>query len=80
MLITPSNVESFVSFLANVDQIEASIPDMEKKLTTITSLYNVAQQFEVSIRDVEMALYKSLFPQFRHLKNALFLQVTRNHY
>ena len=68
MLVTPSTVDNFVDFLANVDKIEAAIPNMEKRLTTITNFYNVAQQFEVSIHDVEMALYKSLFPQFRHLK------------
>lgn len=58
----------FVEFLDDVDNIEVEIPELEKKMTNITNLYNVAQQFDVHVCETDMALYKSLFPQFRQLK------------
>lgn len=68
MLITPTDMSAFLQFLSDVDEIEDSLPQMETRLTTITNLYNVAQQFEVYVCEEEMALYKSLFTRFRQLK------------
>ena len=44
------------------------IPSMEKQLQTITHLYNVAQEFAVTVAEEQMALYKAAFPQLRYLK------------
>ena len=68
MLVTPADMDTFIQFLSDVDEVEKSIPHMESRLTTITNLYNVAQQFEVQVCEEEMALYKSLFTRFRQLK------------
>ena len=74
MLIFPSEMSLFIQLLADVSEVEASIPHLESRLTTITNLYNVAQQFEVYVCEEEMALYKSLFTRFRQLK--VWLQET----
>ena len=68
MLVIPTDMDAFIQFLSDVEEVEASIPQMESRLTTITNLYNVAQQFEVHVSEEEMALYKSLFTRFRQLK------------
>ncbi len=68
MLVIPADMDAFIQFLSNVDRVEGSIPQMESRLTTITNLYNVAQQFEVLVSEEEMAQYKSLFTRFRQLK------------
>lgn len=68
MLVVPADMDAFIQFLCDVNEVEISIPHMESRLTTITSLYNVAQQFEVHVDEEEMALYKSLFTRFRQLK------------
>ncbi len=68
MLVTPREMNSFIQLLADVTEVEAAIPHMENRLTVITNLYNVAQQFEVRVTEEETALYKSLFTRFRILK------------
>ncbi len=65
---TPTDVFAFIHYLSDVDSVVSSIPQIEKSLLTATNMYNVVQQFDVSVKAEEMALYKSLFPQFRHLK------------
>ena len=67
-MTTPTNVTEFIQYLSDVDSATASVPLIEKGMLTATNMYNVAQQFEVEVRVEEIALYKSLFPQFRHLK------------
>lgn len=74
MLAVPVDVEGFVTFLSNVESIENDLPDMEKRLTTLTSFYNVAQQFKVEIVVEEMANYKAIFPQFRQLKVCMYVE------
>ena len=61
-------MESFAQYLDSVEEVKAALPKMEEELLTSTNLYNVAQEFEVSVPGEEMALYKALFPQFRLLK------------
>ena len=68
MVETPSDVHSYIGYLNNVDSVSAAIPLVEKRLLNVTNIYNVAQQFDVEVCLEEMALYKSLFPQLRHLK------------
>lgn len=68
MLTVPADMSAFIQFLSDAKQVESSVPLMETRLTTITNLYNVAQQFEVPVSEEEMALYKSLFTRFRQLK------------
>lgn len=65
---SPSDVEDFVRYLADVDGVLSALPDLEARLQVVTNMYNVTQHFEVKVQEEEMALYKSLFPQFRHLK------------
>ncbi len=67
----PSDVEAFVQYLSDVEGVAAMIPRVEKELLTLTNLHNVAQDFHIAVRDEELALYKALFPQFRHLKVSL---------
>ena len=71
MLVTPADMSAFIQFLSDVTRVEGSVPHMETRLTTITNLYNVAQQFDVRVCEEEMALYKSLFTRFRQLKVCL---------
>ncbi len=54
--------------MQDVENVISAIALIEKRMIVATNMYNVAQQFEVQVADEEMALYKSLFPQFRHLK------------
>ena len=61
-------MEGFVHFLNSVEDVTAMIPSMEKQLQTITHLYNVAQEFAVTVAEEQMALYKAAFPQLRYLK------------
>ncbi len=68
LLDIPSDVVAFVCYVANVENVISAVPLIEKRMIVATNMYNVAQQFEVQVADEEMALYKSLFPQFRHLK------------
>ena len=68
LLGTPTDVESFVHYLGHVEEVTAMIPPAERELLTLTNLYNVAQDFQVPVPDEDMALYKTLFPQFRYLK------------
>ena len=68
MLTVPADMTAFIQFLADVSRVEETLPLMETRLTTITNLYNVAQQFEVQVNREEMALYKSLFTRLRQLK------------
>lgn len=65
---TPSDVVGFVCYVQDVENVISAIALIEKRMIVATNMYNVAQQFEVQVADEEMALYKSLFPQFRHLK------------
>lgn len=67
-MATPPDVKAFIQFLIDVDAVGAAIPLMERTLRIITNLFNVAQQFDVLVTEEEMALYKSLFPQFRYLE------------
>ncbi len=68
MLDTPSDVIGFVRYLEDVDNVISTMQPIEKRMVVVTNMYNVMQQFNVQVSDEEMALYKSLFPQFRHLK------------
>lgn len=68
LLNTPTDVDSFVRYLDSVEEVATIIPSMEQWLLTLTNLYNVAQEFEVSVPEEQLALYKALFPQFRYLK------------
>ena len=68
MLVNPATVETFVLFISDVEEVEEVIPQYEKRLGSITSLYGVAQHFEVPISERDTAVYRSIFPQFRILK------------
>ena len=70
LLSTPTDINSFIQYLSDVDEVSSAIPEMENRLLFITNLHNVAQQFDVVVTKEEIALYKALFPQFRHLKVA----------
>jgi len=71
LLNTPTNVEDFVCYLNSVEEVSAMIPSLERQLQIITHLYNVAQEFAVTVAEEQMALYKAIFPQLRYLKNLL---------
>ena len=55
-------------YLLDVEEVVSIVPPAEREMLTITNLYNVAQEYEVSVPEEEMARYKALFPQFRYLK------------
>ena len=64
----PSDINSFVQYLSDVKEVTSAIPGMEESLLLVTNLHTVAQQFDVMLTKEDIALYKTLFPQFRHLK------------
>ena len=64
----PTTIESFVEYLGTVEKVSAEIPTDEAEINLISKLYNVAHEFNVPVSDEDMALYKILFPQLRHLK------------
>lgn len=68
LTVEPSDVEAFVRYLGHVEQVVAMVPGVERELLTLTNLHNVAQDFQITIGEEETALYKGLFPLFRHLK------------
>ena len=57
-----------MGYLTSVEGASAMIPSLERQLQIITHLYNVAQEFAVTVADEQMALYKAVFPQLRYLK------------
>ena len=61
-------MEDFVCYLNSVEEVSAVIPSLERQLQIITHLYNVAQEFAVTVAEEQMALYKAIFPQLRYLK------------
>ena len=67
-MAVPTTIESFVEYLGTVDKVSAGIPNDETEINFISKLYNVAHEFNVRISDEDLALYKILFPQLRHLK------------
>ncbi len=71
---------SFVRYIEDVENVISTIQLTDKRMVLVTNMYNVTQQFDVHVPDEEMALYKSLFPQFRHLKvsNVLRYRVYSN--
>lgn len=64
----PTTIESFVEYLGTVEKVSAEIAKDEAEINLISKLYNVAHEFNVHISDENLALYKILFPQLRHLK------------
>jgi dynein heavy chain len=67
----PHNVELFVHYLHDVQNVTESLNDTEEKMTTVSKLYSVAQEFDISVGSEELALYHTIFSQFRHLRNVL---------
>ena len=61
-------MEDFVCYLNSVEEVSAMIPSLERQLQIITHLYNVAQEFAVTVAEEQLALYKAIFPQLRYLK------------
>ncbi len=68
LVTVPTTVNAFINFLSEVQLVKAHIPVLGSTLKIITSLYNVAQHFNVHITEQELALYKSLFPLYRYLE------------
>lgn len=67
----PATIERFVEYLGTVEKVSVEIAKNESEINLISKLYNVAHEFNVHISDEDLALYKILFPQLRHLKSAL---------
>ena len=62
------SVEAFVEHLIFLSRMGNEIGALEKEYKIVTRMYTIARNFEMSISDEELALYKTLMPSFQHLK------------
>ena len=64
----PSSVEDFVEHLAILSRINNDLPNLEKEFQTVTRLFNISNEFNLSIKPEQYAFFKSLGSTFHHLK------------
>lgn len=67
----PTSVEEFVEHLAILTRINNDLPSLEREFNTITRLFSIATEFDLSINAEQHAYFKSLSSTFNHLKSSL---------
>ena len=63
-----ASVEDFFDHLSVLAKINNDLPRLEKEFDTVTQLFKIAQDFNLSIDAESYAFFKSLAPIFQNLK------------
>ena len=67
----PTAVESFVDYLGWLEKVKDSMPLVENLNDENNRLYGLIEQYRISIPPTDLALYQTLGPSLRSLKDAL---------
>ncbi|KAJ3111652.1 Dynein heavy chain 6, axonemal [Phlyctochytrium bullatum] len=67
----PQSVESFVDYLAWLETIRDSLPVVEQFYEEVTRLYGLIDVYKVQIMPTDLALFQTLGPTLRQLKEAV---------
>ena len=71
----PSNVEAFVEYLGWLEKVKTSMPLVEQLNEENSRLYALIEQYRIGIPPTDLALYQTLGPTLRSLKDALDIAV-----
>ncbi|KAJ3183889.1 Dynein heavy chain 6, axonemal [Geranomyces variabilis] len=67
----PSNVEGFVEYLEWLEKVKESMPLVEQLYDEVTRLYKQMEQHKIVIQPTDLALYQTLGPTLRQLKEVV---------
>ncbi|KAL7754337.1 hypothetical protein RI367_000318 [Sorochytrium milnesiophthora] len=70
---TPQSVEAFVDYLQHLDKVKDKMDSYEEAYQTVSKLYRLIEQYKITITPTELALYQTLRPTMRQLKDAVDL-------
>ncbi|KAJ3023365.1 Dynein heavy chain 6, axonemal [Thoreauomyces humboldtii] len=67
----PSNVEGFVEYLEWLEKVKESMPLVEQLYDEVSRLYKHMDQYKITIQPTDLALYQTLGPTLRQLKEVV---------
>ncbi|KAI8801429.1 dynein heavy chain and region D6 of dynein motor-domain-containing protein [Cladochytrium replicatum] len=67
----PVSVEGFVEYLGWLEKVRDSMMLVESFYDEVTRLYNLTDQYRIPIQPTDLALYQTLGPTLRQLKEAV---------
>ncbi|KXS09529.1 hypothetical protein M427DRAFT_128896 [Gonapodya prolifera JEL478] len=67
---SPGSVEHFVEYLGWMEKIKFSLPRVERQFEELNQLYTLVEKHKVVIQPTDLALYQTLTPTMRQLKDA----------
>ncbi|KAI8907759.1 dynein heavy chain and region D6 of dynein motor-domain-containing protein [Powellomyces hirtus] len=67
----PSNVEGFVEYLEWLEKVKGSMPLVEQLYYEVSRLYKQMEQYKIAIQPTDLALYQTLGPTLRQLKEVV---------
>ncbi|KAI9095538.1 hypothetical protein DFS34DRAFT_182154 [Phlyctochytrium arcticum] len=65
------NVEGFVEYIEWLEKVRNSMALVEQLYEEVTRLYTLMEQYKISIQPTDLALYQTLGPTLRQLKEAV---------
>ncbi|KAJ3137918.1 Dynein heavy chain 6, axonemal [Physocladia obscura] len=68
---TPATVDLFVEYLASLHDIKNSLSLVEKLYVEVSGLYNLVEVHKIKIPPTELAMFQTLGPTLRQLKEAV---------
>ncbi|KAJ3052746.1 Dynein heavy chain 6, axonemal [Rhizophlyctis rosea] len=67
----PTNAEGFVDYLGWLERVKESLPLVEQLYEEVTRLYNLMDTHKIAIQPTDLALYQTLGPTLRQLKEVV---------
>ncbi|KAI8909816.1 dynein heavy chain and region D6 of dynein motor-domain-containing protein [Gorgonomyces haynaldii] len=67
----PTSVEQFVEYLGWLEKVIVSMPTVEILEQEVTRLYGLLERFKIYIQPTDLAMYQTLSPTLRSLKDAI---------
>ncbi|KAI8818687.1 dynein heavy chain and region D6 of dynein motor-domain-containing protein [Fimicolochytrium jonesii] len=67
----PANVEGFVEYLGWLEKVKGSMPLVEQLYDEVSRLYKLMEQYKISIQPTDLAMYQTLGPTLRQLKEVV---------